>query len=892
MYQKYQYEPLTEQELEILRLKAQRLSNKEIANRLILAVSTVKWYISRIYRKLNVSNRHEAITRADELGLLQTEQAIRRKVFHNLPAQHTAFVGRKKEVDQLINILQKGSRLITIRGTGGIGKTRLALKVAEQLLIEFVDGVYFVPLAPLSTAQDIPTTIAFNINYKVAQDGRSPKQQLLEYLQDRSMLLVIDNFEHVIDGSILISEILSVAPNVVILVTSRKRLNLHSETNFTIRGLSYPKREFDARNAMSYDAIQLFIQSARRANPEFSLNNNVFSIISICKLVDGLPLGIELAARWTDHLSPQDIAVKIQQSMDILQSNYRDMPPRLKSIRVTLAYSWEQLTENERLILARLSIFRGGFTFDSSKHVAQANRLTLRNLTDSSMIRQNPITKRYDMHPLVKQYAKEKLDQYGELQTSSDEHLAYFINMLISYQTDFVGKRHDAIMTLLSDELDNIRAMWEWGVSSHKFEVLSESIPTISIYYQSRSMNSELIKMLRLALDEIRKVDKLTVYTSAEAIFQVSLGTTMATSFGFGAPQVGEALAKAYNLCEKTSNASQKLPVLVGLYNYYHVIAAYQRANEIAHAILDIDDHTSSAVRKVTGHYGISASNLMVGDFEACLSHGQFALQHYKPSMATDLILIADVNLGAFIGYWVALAQQVLGYPEQAQNTIQTTIQTTREGDHPGTLALVLGIMPYVCHVRGDMVSLRQCASQAIKISKQYDLPFSLAQASLFYGYSEARSGNVEHGLAMIDRSMSAFQAIGSAITEGYFRALKAEIFIANDQVESAREELELALKSTEKLNERWYEAELCRLMGEIYQLTNEHDLAKHFFHRAINISQQQNAKWYELRATLSLFNIANDDAIQQFRNIVNWFDEGLDMPDLKRAIAILRDRK
>ena len=891
MNHQLQFEPLTDQELEILRLKAQRLSNKEIANRLVLAVSTVKWYISRIYRKLDVSNRREAISRANELGLLQADQVITKNIVHNLPAQQTPFIGRKKDIDQLSDLLQNGSRLTTILGTGGSGKTRLAIKVAELLLIKFTDGVYFVPLAPLSTSQDILTTIAFNIEYQFVHDGRAPKQQLLAYLQDKLMLLIIDNFEHVLEGSLLISEILSIAPNLVILATSRERLNLHSETSFAIRGLNYPQGMGDVHDAMSYDAVQLFIQSARRAHPNFSINDdNIGSVITICELVDGLPLGIELAARWADHLSAQDIAIEIQRSIDILHSDYRDMPLRLRSIRATLNYSWEQLLEQERLSLARLSVFKGGFTLDSSQHVARTDLITLHKLTGCSMLRQNPKTKRYDMHPLVQQYAEEKLDQIGEMTATCDAHLDYFVNLLLTYQEDFVSKKKNDTWQYISDEIDNIRSLWHWGVKRHQFAEILSVIPSISLYYRSRSLHSEFIQMLQLALSEIDKTHSQSVDQAIESAFQVLLGTTMATSFGYGAPEVGKCLEKAHQLSEETSNTPQKLPVLVGLYNYYHVIANYHRANEIAHSILELSEAIDNwAVAKVAGYYGISASNLMLGNLGESLRHGELVLQLYDSSMESDLILLADVNLGAFTAYWVALAQQVLGYSEQAENTMRLAIEMAREGDHAATLALVLSITCYLCHVRSDLKCLKHCATESIQIAQEHDLPFPLAQASIFYGYSEALAGNVETGLNMIEQSMGAFQAIGSAVTEGYFRALKAEIYILNDQKEKAIEELRLALDSTERINERWYEAEIHRQLGEVYRMTGDSALANQYFQKALTLSQQRNAKWYELRASLSLYELTNSDGSQRLRSVVDWFDEGFDMPDLKKARGILQ---
>ena len=291
----------------------------------------------------------------------------------NLPLPASLFVGREAEIVGLTDLLQDpGCRLLVLVGLAGIGKTRLALQVAHNQLDRFPHGVFFISLAPLTSPDMIVTNIGTAIGFQF-HEASEPQEQLLRYLREKQMLLVLDNFEHLIEGAGLISAILQAAPGIQILVTSRERLNLQGEWVFEVEGLPHPpsSEEGSPEQVEMYEAVQLFLQNALRVHPAFRLNEeNRKWVVRICQLTEGMPLAIELAAAWVRVLSCQQIAQEIERSLDFLKASARDLPERHRSLRAALDHSWNLLSVEEQMVFKRLSVFRGGFRREAAQNAA------------------------------------------------------------------------------------------------------------------------------------------------------------------------------------------------------------------------------------------------------------------------------------------------------------------------------------------------------------------------------------------------------------------------------------------------------------------------------------------------------------------------------------------
>jgi len=343
---------------------------------------------------------------------------------HNLPAQPTRFIGRETELSRIESYLDDPDcRLLTLIGPGGVGKTRLAYQAAAGKALDFAAGVWTVPLSGVASPEYVMPTIAERLQVHFYSDA-DQKAQVLDYLREKHLLLLLDNCEHVIEGMEVLAEILSGAPAVKILATSRERLNVQGEWLFPVDGLPFPQSEREA-GAEAYSAVQLFVQSARRSRPNFQLDD-VAAVARICKLVEGLPLAVELAASWAHHMPCDSIAAHIQHDLDFLSTNLRDVPERHRSTRVLFEHSWHLLSEAEQAVLSKLSVFRGSFDADAAARIAGASLHMVSALAEKSLVRASP-TGRYDLHELLRQFAQEKLRAAGGLAATRDGHLDYFV---------------------------------------------------------------------------------------------------------------------------------------------------------------------------------------------------------------------------------------------------------------------------------------------------------------------------------------------------------------------------------------------------------------------------------------------------------------------------------
>lgn len=346
---------------------------------------------------------------------------------HNLPAQATAFIGREAETDAILTMVRDANRrLITITGPGGIGKTRLGLTVAQAALTDFPDGVWFVPLAHVESPDAIPAVISTTLSVKAK--GGDIRQTLFSHLRNCSLLLVLDNFEHLLDGATFLADLLHHAPQLKLLVTSQERLNLLEESLFPLHGLTitHPNSDGDEDGA----ALLLFEEAARRVSPAFSLNEEKSNVIAICEAVAGLPLAIELAASWVRALSCAEIVVELEKSPEILHSTLRNVPERHRSMRTVFERSWMLLTKTEQKALRQLSVFQGSFDRDSALAVAGTTPQLLVRLIDRSLIQRLPHD-HFGMHGLLHQFTA---DMLANIPTEEVETYArysdYFVELL------------------------------------------------------------------------------------------------------------------------------------------------------------------------------------------------------------------------------------------------------------------------------------------------------------------------------------------------------------------------------------------------------------------------------------------------------------------------------
>ena len=413
--------------------------------------------------------------------------------FSKLPETMTPFIGREGELEEIGRRLgDPHHRLITIMGPGGMGKTRLAIKVAEAYGSKFKDRSLFVSLAPIQTVNAAINAIATALGLSVELRDYDTYQQLLRELHLREMLLVLDNFEHLLDLVNHVLEILETCPKISILTTSRERLNCHIEDVFYLEGLPVPSPIFDKN--ISNPAISLFEDRAKRVEKRFELSvDNYPHIVRICHLVAGMPLGIELAAAWVEDFNCRDISSSIAKNLDFLSVDFRDITERHRSLRAAFMHSWDLLSESEKESLANLSVFNGHFTFEYATKINAASVPTIKRLRHKSLI-QKVGSNRFKMHVLIRQYAVEKLESSPEQKNHiSTKHSQFFLKLLADQQWRLQQAEQEESLQLIELNHENIIFAWEWAIETLDFNLLNHSRDALMIFYLKRNRLKEAI---------------------------------------------------------------------------------------------------------------------------------------------------------------------------------------------------------------------------------------------------------------------------------------------------------------------------------------------------------------------------------------------------------------
>ncbi len=438
---------------------------------------------------------------------------------HNLPVLATPFVGRTKDTEAIKGRLNDPScRLLTLVGPGGTGKTRLSLHILQQTAEDenplYKDGVYFIPLQSLCAANQIITAIAEELGFSFFQ-GENPQRQLLSHLQNKQLVLLLDNLEHLLDGVEIISTILAHAPGVKILATSREALNLQEEWLFTVGGMGIPTAD-DIETFESFSAVRLFIQSARRVHPGFSVANERAGIVRICSLVGGMPLGLELAAAWVRALSCDEIANEIANNLNILETSARNMPERHRTMRGVLAQSWALLTDEEQQVMIRLAVFQGGFAREAAEAVAGASLRVLTALVDKSWLRWNSDDRRYDLHELLRQYAEEQLIAAELVETARQAHATFYAGWMQKREGEIKFQRQDAALDDIECDFANVRLAWRWAIESRSSSLINPMVEALNFFCDMRARFDEGLELFQAAGNRFAYLEdsenKLTYY--------------------------------------------------------------------------------------------------------------------------------------------------------------------------------------------------------------------------------------------------------------------------------------------------------------------------------------------------------------------------------------------
>ena len=534
---RYSLDRLTNREFDVLVRIAEGASNQEIAEELFLSLNTVKWHSRNIFAKLDVNSRTQALLKAAELGLLEERSGVdigREHISrHNLPGQLSSFIGRVEEITQIKELLEN-QRLVTITGTGGVGKPRLALKVAEELLKSksYPDGIFLVELAALTRPERIPEAIRDDLGLS-SQSGVEV-DDLKNYLSDQKSLLILDNFENLLEAAPLVSDLLSAAQDLKILATSREALHLSGEQIYPLKPLSIGEVDSSIKNN---DAVQLFMQRAREANPHFSPTDKDFVTINeICARLDGLPLAIELAVARLNLFSLSALLDQLEDRFAILSVAPRDSPKRHQTLQKSIQWSYDLLKEEEQSLFRRLAVFQGSRTIDAVEMICcfdleidvlegLASLLSKNLICQEEGIDDQP---RFYLLETLHEYARFLMEESGESDDIQRRHADFFVSLVLKDKDlTLTGSEQIKWLNSLKADHENLRKVYSWSMGAGEVKLALRLVSCLGIFWIVMGSFDEGVQWVKECLDFIDSVPadiQADLYRVAGSLFLVCCG--------------------------------------------------------------------------------------------------------------------------------------------------------------------------------------------------------------------------------------------------------------------------------------------------------------------------------------------------------------------------------
>ncbi|MBC8231535.1 tetratricopeptide repeat protein [bacterium] len=503
-------------------IRANRISEAGYGGQTLISAATKELVIEELPKgiefvdlglhRLKDLGRPERIFQVNHPSLPQNFPLLKTldNIPNNLPVQLTSFVGREAEIRRLAEFLGREQvRLVTLTGAGGIGKTRLSIEVAAEQLENFPDGVWFVPLASLNNPEYVITEIASALSIQL-QPKVDPKKQVIDYLAQKHLLLVLDNFEHIPEAAYIVNDLLRSASSLRCIVTSRELLRVSGEQTFSVPPLKKPTEDADIEALSQYESVRLFLERAQTVKPDFALTpRNAAAIAAICHHLAGIPLAIELAAARVRGITAQQIFERLSRQFEFLTTRRRDVAERHRTLRAALDWSYELLDPDEQELFAQLSVFSGGFFLEAAEAICDVPDVfeLLFSLQDKSLLTVEEVMEqtRYLMLEPLREYAKEKLGESLEFKKAHAEH---YLSVAQELDQKLQGVDQGLALSLMALELDNFRVAMDFAQEQEQlgWKLLGELGAALSRFFYLRGLWSEGMQRLRQAEGALRNL--------------------------------------------------------------------------------------------------------------------------------------------------------------------------------------------------------------------------------------------------------------------------------------------------------------------------------------------------------------------------------------------------
>ncbi len=679
----------------------------------------------------------------------------------SLPRVLTPFIGREPELSALGRLLREPQcLLLTIVGSGGVGKTRLAIEAAGQCKDCFPDGAWFVPLAPLNSPALLVPAIAEALNFRF-QDRANPKAELLRYLREKKALLLMDNAEHLLDGVDLFAEILRDCPGVKLLVTSRERLDLLSEWVFEILGLPVPPGE-QAEQFAAYSAVALFLQSARRVQAGFALRQEERGcVLKICMVLEGMPLGIELAAAWVGLLTCGEIAAEIERNIDFLAVSMRDLPERHRSLRATLDYSWKLLAAEQKLILSRLSVFHGRFRREAAEEICGASLAVLASLRNKMLLYRTD-DDFYSLHEIIRQYAELRLrEDPDEDERVKDRHASYYVRCLSEDEQALKSNRQVETFNEMARVIEDLSRGWLRIVTSLRpNSLVSEPFPldrfnnalfSLSLFYEMRNRSLEAIPLFKEAIAYLRSVESAFESPEDRSVYSTVLG---------------------------------HITAYLGLHHIY--LFQYEQARVYLEEAIRLLDQGQSRVVRAQAQVMLAATYSVQGQLQKDAALLEQSLEVFREEGDRWWYLLSTINL--------APAYVSLGKLSEIEAFLQEGLGLLEPGDFRLGMPLRMHYA-FVLNLKKDYARAEQVLQESLTLSDQYGNTCDITETLFELGRTALATQRIELAEAYLQKSIKMNLESGRLVDLSMHRLYLGKCFAARHDLPAARDQFRQVVK-------------------------------------------------------------------------------------------------
>jgi len=743
---------------------------------------------------------------------------------NNLPFQLTNFVGRDKEMKQVKELLA-GTHLLTLLGSGGSGKTRLALQVAADLIDEFNNGVWLVELEQLIDPVLLPQTVNQALRNQ-EESQKSPEETLVEFVKDKEMLIILDNCEHIADACAHLAEnLLKTSPNLKMIVTSREALKCEGEQTHRLPSLQTPtkKRSYKAEEIMEFESVELFLERAQAVNPSFSITDENSAVVAgICIDLDGIPLAIELAAARIKVLSVEKIYERLSDRFKLLTGGKRTALPRQQTLKALIDWSYDLLSDEEKIIWGKLSVFAGGWTIEAAEEICQDEEISqydildnLINLTEKSIIIYDSDKDRYRMLESIRQYGDDKLKESNGRESVAVAHLKYYMELAITSEKKLAGDEVKKWLEILETENGNMEAAMHWSVTGGDQNEGGKLAASFANYWLNRGYLTTASYWLDHILAGSPEMDR--------AIRGNILGIA-----GLFANMLGDS-DKAEKLIEEGLEVSRELgnkdDIASGLNNLASVVyerGDYTKARELIEETLAIDRESGDpskisfslinlgTVARLQGDYDI-ARNLL----EESLAIRRKAKNKFAISSSLNTLGILHSNLGEY---------------EKAKAYVNEGLQIAEELGNKYGIGDAYGLLGDIEALIGNLDEAKKLQKESLQIFEEMGKKNKIADRYSNLGSIAHQTGDNPKAIELLDKALELQRSIGDKFGIALTLLRLGKVKISNKDYGGAIQNINESNAIRTKLGHKGGIAECLNASANISLLEGKTDEAKQMF--------------------------------------------------------------